>query len=194
MKRKAVRISFLQGREQGIYAAGTFSARVTSWFLPNNMQYFFLLFFFINIIFIAQWQFLPTFEILHCFEVFACCQNLCKPERILQTHVNFFLLWKYDVISQLRLGYAKGPFCVTRLTRYLKLNVKHILNKGNAIRCIPSTLHWQNVTLTLNMISIMSGVRFAITGHSSSLCIQMKHANQKQNYHKIFQHVYVACV
>ena len=39
----------------------------------------------------------------------------CEKENILmQTRVDY-LLRKYDVISQLRHSYAKGPYCVMRL-------------------------------------------------------------------------------
>ena len=69
-----------------------------------------------NIICIAQWLFVGDSEILHFSDIFARHQKLCKPESIFkQRHVIFFLLWKYDVISQLCQNYAKGPFCVSQL-------------------------------------------------------------------------------
>ena len=55
-------------------------------------------------------------EILLCSDVLHAVKKLCKPKSIFkQTHVNFFLLQKCDIISQLHHSYAKGPFCVTRL-------------------------------------------------------------------------------
>ena len=44
-----------------------------------------------NIICIAQWWFCGNSEILHCSDVFARCQKLCKPETIFKkTCVNIF--------------------------------------------------------------------------------------------------------
>ena len=42
--------------------------------------------------------------------------NFLNHETLQSKHVSIFLPRKYDVISQLRDSYAKGPFCVARLT------------------------------------------------------------------------------
>ena len=70
---------------------------------------------YMNIIFIAQWLFGGNSEILHCCDVFANSQKLFKPESIFKQTCQLFLPRKYEVISQLRHNYAKGPFCMTRL-------------------------------------------------------------------------------
>ena len=72
-----------------------------------------------TIIYIAQSErlFDAYFEILHCFDVFARCQTLCKPDRT-YFHANLcqlFLPQKYDVISQLCHSYTMGPFCMTQI-------------------------------------------------------------------------------
>ena len=60
---------------------------------------------------------------------FACCQKLYKQENSFkQTPVNFFFA-KYDVISQLRHSYAKGPFCVAQLI-YVYVEVLAYTKKG----------------------------------------------------------------
>ena len=70
-----------------------------------------LLILYINITFIAQWLSGGNSEMLHGSNVCARRHKLCKPGSIFkQTRVNFFLPRKYDVISQLRHSYAKGPF------------------------------------------------------------------------------------
>ena len=101
-----VKISFLWGPKYGIYAATSFSANVTSWCSRNNMQIFAAVILHMNIIFIAQWLFGGNSEILHCSNVFARRQKLCKPENIFkQTCVNFFTtkIWRhFPITSQLR--------------------------------------------------------------------------------------------
>ena len=67
-----------------------------------------------NIIFIAQWLFGGNSKILHCSDVFARREKLYKPEKNFK-QTQLFLPRKYDVISQLRHSYAKGPFCVAQL-------------------------------------------------------------------------------
>ena len=68
-----------------------------------------------NILCIPQWLFDANFEILHYSGVFARIHKHFKPEcYFMQTRVDYFLLRKYDVISQLRHNYAKDPLCVTR--------------------------------------------------------------------------------
>ena len=42
-------------------------------------------------------------------------RNFVNRETVLSKHVSTFLPQKYDVISQLRHSYAKGPFCVAQL-------------------------------------------------------------------------------
>ena len=42
--------------------------------------------------------------------------NFLNQKAISSKHASIFLPRKYDVISQLRHSYAKGPFCVARLT------------------------------------------------------------------------------
>ena len=75
---------------------------------------------YINTICIAQWLSGGNSEILHGYDVFARRQILCKPESIFQANTcQLFLPRKYDVISQLRHSYAKGPFCVARLKKLL---------------------------------------------------------------------------
>ena len=112
----SVKISFLWGSKYCVYALPSVSAIVTSWCLHNDTQHFTLVILYLNIVFIAQWLFDVNSKILHCCDVFARRQNLCKPQSIIkQTRVNFYLPGKYDVISQLCHSYAKGPFCVARL-------------------------------------------------------------------------------
>ena len=44
-------------------------------------------------------------------------KKLLNQRTLSSKHVSFFFLpRKYDVISQLRHNYAKGPFCMARLT------------------------------------------------------------------------------
>ena len=50
----AVIISFLWGREHGVYAEASFAASVTSRFLRNDMQKFTSVILYMNIIYIAQ--------------------------------------------------------------------------------------------------------------------------------------------
>ena len=45
--------------------------------------------------------------------------NVVNQNALSSKHVSIFLPRKYDVISQLRHSYAKGPFCVTRLIWFL---------------------------------------------------------------------------
>ena len=45
--------------------------------------------------------------------------NFLNHETIQSKHVSNFYREKYDVISQLRHSYAKGPFCVARLISVL---------------------------------------------------------------------------
>ena len=68
-----------------------------------------------NIIFIAQWLFSGKSESLYCSDVVASRQKLFKPDNIFEQTCVYFLLQKYDIISQLCHCYAKGPFCVVRL-------------------------------------------------------------------------------
>ena len=42
--------------------------------------------------------------------------NFLNHETLQSKHVSNFFTAKYDVISQLRHSYAKGPFCVARLS------------------------------------------------------------------------------
>ena len=49
----AVLISFLWGREHGVYAEASFAATVTSRYLRNDMQNFISVIFYMNIIYIA---------------------------------------------------------------------------------------------------------------------------------------------
>ena len=111
----AVKISFLWCRKHCVYAAVSFAASVTSWYLRHVMQNCTSVILYMNIICNAQWLFDAYLEILDCSADFTRRQKLFKQESIFkQTRVDF-LPWKYDVISQLRHSYAKGPFCVTRL-------------------------------------------------------------------------------
>ena len=55
---------------------------------------------YMNIVYIAQWLFGGNSEILHCSDVSARRQKLCKPQNILCKHVSTFLPRNYDVISQ----------------------------------------------------------------------------------------------
>ena len=112
----AVKISFLWCRKHCVYAAVSFAAIVTSWYLRNVMQNFTSVILYINIIYNAQWLFGASLEILDCFADFTRRQKLFKQENSFkQTRVEFFLPRKYDVISQLRHSYTKGPFCMARL-------------------------------------------------------------------------------
>ena len=43
-------------------------------------------------------------------------RNFVNQKAFSSQHVSIFLPRKYDVISQLRHSYAKGPFCVARLS------------------------------------------------------------------------------
>ena len=80
----------------------------TQWHVNVYFCYFYM-----NIIYIAQWLFGGNSEILGYSDFFACRQKLFKSESFYkQTPVNIILPQKYDIISQLRHSYAKGPFCV----------------------------------------------------------------------------------
>ena len=114
-RRTAVKISFLWGPKHDIYAAVPFSANVTSWYSRNDMQIFTSVIFYMNIIFIAQWLFGGNSKILHCSDVFVRLEKLYKPEKNSSKNMSIFLPRKYDVISQLRHSYAKGPFYVAQL-------------------------------------------------------------------------------
>ena len=111
----AVKIRFLWNSKHGVYGAASFIAIVTSCYLRKDMRKFASVILYMNIICIAQ---------------LVCDANLkfCTfPVRILDviSIVNqhalsgntwrLFLPRKYDVISQLRHGYAKDPLCVTWL-------------------------------------------------------------------------------
>ena len=88
--RITVKISFLWGPKHGVYAAASFSANVTLWCSRTDAQIFTSIILYMNIIFIVQWLFHGNSEILHCSNVFAHHQKLCKPENIFkQTRVNF---------------------------------------------------------------------------------------------------------
>ena len=90
LSRIAVKISFLWVSTHSVYAEASFSANVTSWCSRNDTQIFISVYLYMNIIFIAQWLFSGNFEILHCSDVFARRQQLCKPKRIFKlTRVNF---------------------------------------------------------------------------------------------------------
>ena len=113
--RIAVTIGFLWGHKHSVYAAASFSANVTSWCSRHDTQIRTSVILHMNIIFIAHWLSGGNSEILQYSDVFARNKKLYNPENIFnQPRVNF-LPRKYDVISQLRHSYAKGPFCVTRL-------------------------------------------------------------------------------
>ena len=74
-----------------------------------------------KIICIAQWLYDTNFEILHWSDECARRHKPFKSENTFeQTRVDFFYREKYDVISQLRHSYAKGPFCVARLNSFLR--------------------------------------------------------------------------
>ena len=89
--RIAVKISFLWGLKNDVYAAASFSANVTSWCSHSDTQIFTSVNLHMNIIFITQWLFGGNSESLHCSNVFASHQKLFKPENIFeQTRVNFF--------------------------------------------------------------------------------------------------------
>ena len=116
----AVEIRFLWDSKHGtgIYGAASFIAIVTSWYLHMDMRKFTSVILYMNIICVAKWLFEANFEILHCSGAFARNHKHCKPEcSFMQTHVDYFLPQKYDVISQLRdmCSYAKDPLWVTRL-------------------------------------------------------------------------------
>ena len=96
-------------------AAVSFAAIATSCYLRNHIQHFTSIILYMNIICNAHWLYSANFEILHCSEAFSRRKTLFKQENFFkQTHVDF-LPRKYDVISQSRHSYAKGPFCVARL-------------------------------------------------------------------------------
>ena len=110
------------------YGAASFIAIVTSCYLRKDMRKFTSVILYMNIICIAQWLFNPKFDILHCSCAFARRHKHCKPEcSFMQTCADYFLQWKYDVISQLhvRHSYTKNSLCVTRShMRLLKFSVK----------------------------------------------------------------------
>ena len=54
LKCKAVKISFLWGCEQCVYAEASFAASVTSRYLRNDMQNFTTVILYMNIIYITQ--------------------------------------------------------------------------------------------------------------------------------------------
>ena len=146
--RLAFKISFLWGPKHGVYAAASFSANVTSLCSRNGPQNFTSVILCMSIIFIAQRRFGGNSEILHCSDVFAQYQTLCKPESIFkQTRVNFFLPQKYDVISQLRHSYAKGPFLILFCPACLLVCLSVIFNLNfahrNVRRDVTSWIGWQ---------------------------------------------------
>ena len=71
LSRIAVKISFLWGRKHGVYAASSFAASITPWYLHNDMQNFTSVMLYKNIICIAQWLLGISFEILHYCGAFA---------------------------------------------------------------------------------------------------------------------------
>ena len=105
-KRIPIKISFQWGAEQGVYAAASFSANVTSGCSHNYTQIFASVILYMNIIFIAKWLFGGNSEILHYSNVFARRQKLFKPESICkQISVNIFFIvkiWRhFSIMSQL---------------------------------------------------------------------------------------------
>ena len=114
----AVKISFLRGHKQGVYAQASLTASVTSWYLRNGLQNFTSFPFSINIICFARWLCDANFKILHCSGAFIRRHKIFKPENSFkQTRVDF-LPRKDDVISQLRQSYANDPLWVTQLINY----------------------------------------------------------------------------
>ena len=69
----------------------------------------------------AQWLFGANFQFLESSVDFTRRQiNFFKQDNTFkQTRVDF-LPRKYDVITQLRHSYAKGPFCVARLNSIMR--------------------------------------------------------------------------
>ena len=63
-----------------------------------------------NIICNAQWLFSANLEIWDFSAYFTRRQKLFKQESTFKQTRVYFLMRKYDVISQLRHSYAKGPF------------------------------------------------------------------------------------
>ena len=65
----AVKRSFLLGPKHGVYAAASFSAKMTSCSSCNNTQIFNSVILYMNIIFIALCLLGGNSEILHCSDV-----------------------------------------------------------------------------------------------------------------------------
>ena len=112
----AVEISFLRGPKNGVYAAALYLANVTSGCSRNDTEIVTSVILYIDIIYIAQWLFGGNSEILHQSDVFLhAIRNFLIQKALSSKRVSTFLPRKYDVISQVRHSYAKGPFWVARL-------------------------------------------------------------------------------
>ena len=113
-----VKISFLRGHKHGVYAAASFSAKVTSWCSRNDTHILTSVILYINIIFRVITHSDCLVVILKLFTVpmfLHAVTNFVNQKSFSSKHVSTFLPRKYDVISQLRHSYAKSPFCVARL-------------------------------------------------------------------------------
>ena len=93
LRRIAVKISFLWCRKHCVYAAVSFAAVVTLWYLSNVMQNYTSVILYMNIICNTQWLFGANFEILDCSTNFTQRQKRFKQENTFkQTCVDFFYL------------------------------------------------------------------------------------------------------
>ena len=113
LSRISVKISFPYGGKHDVYPTALFEAGITPRYLRNNVQNFTSVILYMNFS-----DYLVHVLILTFYTVPVCLYNVktrFKAWNISSKHVSDFLLWKYDVISQLCHSYAKGPFCMTWL-------------------------------------------------------------------------------
>ena len=115
LSRIAVKIRFLWFHKLCVYAAASFAATHTSWYLGNDMQKCAsVICIWISNVSLSAYKIviLKSYTVpVRLHEV----TNFLNQKAFSSKHVSIFLPRKYDVISQLRHSYVKDPLCVTRL-------------------------------------------------------------------------------